>query len=224
MTNLANKAAPGAIRQPAQADPQAASAPDGGGQRRVMALVMDAGSTLLENGGEVFRVQQTMTIMAQSLGLRGFHVYVLTNGIFGSAEADGATEVRHLPAVSIHLGRVERVNALSRQVAAGRCDLAGAERELAAIRALPNYRGSVRLLAAATGAACFAWLFGGNLAAIPVAFLAGAAELALTAAFQRRRISRIFSDIAAAACGTALVLLAAAAVPGWIPTPPSSAR
>ena len=31
---------------------------------RAADLVMDAGQTLLENGGEVFRVQQTMEIMA----------------------------------------------------------------------------------------------------------------------------------------------------------------
>ena len=37
---------------------------------RALELVMDAGQTLLENGGEVFRVQQTMEIMAASLGVR----------------------------------------------------------------------------------------------------------------------------------------------------------
>ncbi len=45
---------------------------------RALELVMDAGQTLLENGGEVFRAQQTMEIMAASLGVRDFHVYVLT--------------------------------------------------------------------------------------------------------------------------------------------------
>ena len=38
-------------------------------QRRAMHLVMDTGKLLLENGGEVFRVQQTMQIMASSLGI-----------------------------------------------------------------------------------------------------------------------------------------------------------
>ena len=37
---------------------------------RALELVMDAGQTLLENGGEVFRAQQTMEIMAASLGVR----------------------------------------------------------------------------------------------------------------------------------------------------------
>ena len=62
---------------------------------RAADLVMDAGQTLLENGGEVFRVQQTMEIMAASLGVRDFHVYVLTNGIFASASMPG-----RMPSVS----------------------------------------------------------------------------------------------------------------------------
>lgn len=54
-------------------------------RRRIMDFIMAAGETLLENGAEVFRVEQTMEIMARSFHLREFHVYVLTNGIFASA-------------------------------------------------------------------------------------------------------------------------------------------
>ena len=46
---------------------------------RALELVMDGGQTLLANGGEVFRVQQTMEIVAASLGVQDFHVYVLTS-------------------------------------------------------------------------------------------------------------------------------------------------
>ena len=61
--------------------------PDGEQRRRIMDFIMAAGQTLLENGAEVFRVEQTMEIMAASFHLREFHVYVLTNGIFASAGA-----------------------------------------------------------------------------------------------------------------------------------------
>ena len=97
---------------------------------RALELVMDAGQTLLENGGEVFRAQQTMEIMTASLGVRDFHVYVLTNGIFASAHLpgrDAVSLVRHVPTVSVHLGRVEAVNELSRELAAGRLGVVEAE-------------------------------------------------------------------------------------------------
>ncbi|MZJ17805.1 threonine/serine exporter, partial [Enterococcus durans] len=40
--------------------------PDEELRRRIMDFIMAAGQTLLENGAEVFRVEQTMEIMARS--------------------------------------------------------------------------------------------------------------------------------------------------------------
>ena len=66
-------------------------------RRRIMDFIMAAGETLLENGAEVFRVEQTMEIMARSFHLREFHVYVLTNGIFASA---GTSLISAVPALA----------------------------------------------------------------------------------------------------------------------------
>ena len=92
--------------------------PDEEQRRRIMDFIMAAGQTLLENGAEVFRVEQTMEIMAASFHLREFHVYVLTNGIFASAGTAEISEVRNVPTRTTHLGRVAAVNQLSRQIAA----------------------------------------------------------------------------------------------------------
>ena len=71
--------------------------PDEEQRHRIMDFIMAAGQTLLENGAEVFRVEQTMEIMARSFHLREFHVYVLTNGIFASAGTAELSEVRNVP-------------------------------------------------------------------------------------------------------------------------------
>ena len=139
---------------------------------RALELVMDAGQTLLENGGEVFRAQQTMEIMAASLGVRDFHVYVLTNGIFASAHLpgrDAVSLVRHVPTVSVHLGRVEAVNELSRELAAGRLGVVEAEARLNTARTLPRSTPQLEILACVVGSAGFAYLFGGTMAEMPVA-------------------------------------------------------
>lgn len=181
---------------------------------RAMELVMEAGRTLLENGGEVFRAQDTMEIMARSLGIEGFHVYVLTNGIFASAEsaAGELSAVRHIPRVHIHLGRVEAVNALSRRLAAGEMDLPAAEAALAEARAMPEYGRKLSWLAGAVGSACFAYLFGGGWQEVATAFFAGLAEMWLLRVFAKGGVSKVFTDIAGAAVCTALCL---AATPLW---------
>ena len=182
---------------------------------RALVLVMDGGQTLLANGGEVFRVQQTMEIMA-SLGVQDFHVYVLTNGIFASAHLPGGESVslvRHVPTVSIHLGRVEAVNELSRELAAGKLGVVEAEQKLAAARALPRVTPRREVLACIAGAAGFAYLFGGTLADVPVAAVAGLLEALVCLHFGRHSINRMFTDIVAAFCCTVWAIAVQAVVP-----------
>ena len=179
-------------------------------------LILDAGQTLLENGGEVFRAQQTMEIMAHSLGVEEFHVYVLTNGIFASARPAGGTSismVRHVPRISIHLGRVEAVNELSRELAAGQLDLIQARRKLADARAIGDTPPRAERLACVVGSAGFAFLFGGMFPEILVAAVAGLLESFVCQWFGKRRINRIFTDIVAACLCTLWALGVSRLVP-----------
>ena len=175
---------------------------------RSLTLVLDAGQTLLENGSEVFRVQQTMEIMARSLGIEDFNVYVLTNGIFASARSPDSSEslTRHVPLVSIHLGRVEAVNELSRELAAGKLNLDEAGQRLQDARALPPAPPRVLRLAGAAGAACFGYLFGGGLAEALVAGIAGYLEVVVSQQLSARKINRIFTIIVAAVVVTACAI------------------
>lgn len=177
---------------------------------------MDAGQTLLENGGEVFRAQQTMEIMAASLGVRDFHVYVLTNGIFASAHLpgrDAVSLVRHVPTVSVHLGRVEAVNELSRELAAGRLGVVEAEARLNTARTLPRSTPQLEIL----GLRCR-----GSGVRVPVRRHAGRhaggrgggpAGGARRQQFARHGINRIFTDIVAAFCGTIWAIAVQTIVP-----------
>ena len=137
--------------------------PDEELRRRIMDFIMAAGQTLLENGAEVFRVEQTMEIMARSFHLREFHVYVLTNGIFASAGTAEISEMRNVPVRTTHLGRVAAVNELSRQIAQTGMTLDEAESRLVLARQLPFPKDHVQLLSGLCGAFCFAMMFGGNL-------------------------------------------------------------
>lgn len=150
--------------------------PDGEQRRRIMDFIMAAGQTLLENGAEVFRVEQTMEIMAASFHLREFHVYVLTNGIFASAGTAEMSEVRNVPTRTTHLGRVAAVNQLSRQIASGEVDtIDEAETRLAQARCIPFPKDWVQIAAGMGGAFCFALIFGGDLKAGLAAAAAGVA-------------------------------------------------
>ena len=168
-------------------------------------LIMDCGQAMLANGGEVFRAQDTMEIMARSFGIVDFHVYVLTNGIFASAQNGTVSAVRHVPAVSTNLGHVEAINAISRRVADGELDLNSAQLEFERMKRMPTLSPLYNCVAGTMGAGCFAMLFGGGLPEMLVGALGGLLASASSCALSKHHISRIFRDmLSAIACTLAL--------------------
>ena len=176
-------------------------------RRRIMDFIMAAGETLLENGAEVFRVEQTMEIMARSFHLREFHVYVLTNGIFASAGTAEIAEVRNVPVRTTHLGRVAAVNALSRQIAAGGITLDEAESRLVQARRIPFPKGRTQLLAGMSGAACFALIFGGTLRSALAAAVSGFLVSGYLLLCEKKSLPGGFCKISAAALITLVCIL-----------------
>ena len=182
--------------------------PDEEQRRRIMDFIMAAGQTLLENGAEVFRVEQTMEIMARSFHLREFHVYVLTNGIFASAGTAEISEVRNVPTRTTHLGRVAAVNQLSRQIASGEVATIGeAETRLAQAQRIPFPKDWVQLAAGLSGAFCFALIFGGTLRAGLAAAVAGFTANAYLLLCERLGIRGGFKTISTASLITLVCIL-----------------
>ena len=181
--------------------------PDSEQRRRIMDFIMAAGQTLLENGAEVFRVEQTMEIMACSFHLREFHVYVLTNGIFASAGTAEISEVRNVPDRTIHLGRVDAVNTLSRQIAAGMLSLDEAESRLVQARRIPFPQNHIQLVAGTIGSFCFSLMFGGTLLSALVSGLAGLAASAYLLLCEQHGIPGGFQKISTAALITLVSIL-----------------
>ncbi|MGN0706520.1 MAG: threonine/serine exporter ThrE family protein [Faecalibacterium sp.] len=173
--------------------------PDSEQRRRIMDFIMAAGQTLLENGAEVFRVEQTMEIMARSFHLREFHVYVLTNGIFASAGTAEISEIRNVPNRTIHLGRVDAVNTLSREIASGQLSLDEAESRLVQARRIPFPKDRMQLLAGTVGSFCFSLMFGGTLFSALVSALAGLAASAYLLLCEQHSIPGGFQKISTAA-------------------------
>jgi len=85
-----------------------------------MDAVLQAGRVLMESGAEIYRIEDTMGHMAKSLGIRDFSTYVVNRGVMISGlNRSGLKESRVLAtsAPSIHLGKLEEVNRLSRELA-----------------------------------------------------------------------------------------------------------
>lgn len=205
--------------------------------RRALELVTRIGEVLLKNGGEIFRVQQTMQLVAKAYGIPGFQVYVLANGLFVSMQEEGrtitrpvesgdaagqehlfgqehlasqahlASQVRYVPLSSVHLGRVAEVNNLSREIVAQKYTVEEASRKIEQIDKLPFTSNAVQTLMSGLGAGAFCILFGGSLLDSAAAFLSGLVLWIFVLFLTARGANKIMVNILASALVTAMGVL-----------------
>ena len=169
---------------------------DGGGLMETLQL---AGKIIIENGGETYRVEETICRMGEGFGLREVECFAVPSGIFISyRNAEGALEtgVKRVRGAGRNLMRVDEVNRISRQAAAGKID---GETALAALRKIEGMTGTFGrgwgILAAFLCAAGFAAMFGGGWADITAAGGVAAIVQIITMLTEKAHMSWIGANI-----------------------------
>ena len=192
-----------------------ASAPASEGQSvptdagTVLAIALDVGAETLRVGGEIHRVEDTVTRICRAYGAEAVEVFAITSLITAEVRMpDGsyATRNRRVPNTYNHLARLEALNALSRTICKQPISAEEVNHRLAAIRRyrpVPEWLCYVGGMLATGG---FAVFFGGTVldgvAAAVIAFF-----LTLFARFRPLRInSMVKSLISSFAAGVLSVL------------------
>jgi len=131
--------------------------------RQALELAVDVGEVLLKNGAEIRRVQETIERLLSAWGLSPWSVYVIPNGIFAMAGRD-YYEIRYVPQTDTHLGRVDAVNTLSREVTAsgGAIDPEEVRSKIKQAAQLPYARPALCAAACGIGSMGFCLIFGGS--------------------------------------------------------------
>lgn len=179
--------------------------------KQVVDCALEAGRILLRNGGEIFRVEETITRICQHFGVEHVDIFTLSHGIFVSAEnekGDAYTKVKHIPLSGAHLGIVAEVNELSRQIAEGKVELPKARERLAKIDRIPASNSGLQILGAGIAAACYGFLMGSNLTESVVAFCIGCIVQVWVLLAKKGRLSKIIVNIAGGMLIMSFALLA----------------
>lgn len=74
--------------------------------QQILLLAMKAGQIQLENGAEIFRVEDTVMHICRAYGLHSVNIFVLSNGIFlscGDEEEPQFAKVRQVPVNNTNL-------------------------------------------------------------------------------------------------------------------------
>ena len=131
-----------------------------------MEALQTAGRIIMENGGETYRAEETITHMGKGFGLEEVESFVVPSGLFISFRGRDGTPmacVKRVHRVGRNLTRVDEANQVSRKVFAGEMDCGQALARLREIDAMPGaFRGVWSMPAAFLCACGFAALFGGN--------------------------------------------------------------
>lgn len=188
--------------------------------KKVLDLTVRVGEVLLKNGGEIFRVQQTMQMVAKAYGAAEFHVYVLANGIFASVEEHGnnickevkgteasqegagSSQIRYVPLSSVHLGRVAAVNNLSREIVAKKYTIDEAWEKIEQIDNIPFTSQPLQVLVSGLGSSAFCYLFGGSLIDSVASFFSGMFLWCFVLFLSKCRANKIMLNILSSALVT----------------------
>ena len=164
----------------------------------ILTLSVEIGDAMLRNGAEIYRVEDSLIHILESYDVENIDVYVLSNGIFASAnedKEDACSMVRHVPLGSVNLGKISALNQLTRDICNHDCSVSDAWTRLEQCKTLPTYHGLIAVLACDIGSACFCYLFGGGVLDAGIAFIIGLFEQQLLFVLQKHRVSKFLTNV-----------------------------
>ena len=180
------------------------------GEREVMEAAMEAGHILLENGAEIFRVEETINRICRHYGITSSNAFILSNGIFatsGNAREETFAKVLHIPVSGAHLNRVAAVNQLSREIEEDRYTIEEGKLRLEQIRTMPGKSRHMLVLGSGAGSGAFCYLYGGSLIDCLAAFLVGLLVYVFVIFVSSPYLSKMVSGIAGGAVATMACML-----------------
>ena len=166
--------------------------------KEVLALAVELGDNMLRSGAEIYRVEDTIMLIMKAFEVENFDVYVLSNGIFASADEnkeDSSSVIRHVPLSAVDLAKISGYNQIARDLCTGKCTLDEARTRMNEVTSSKGYPLWLQTLCCGIGSGAFAYLFGGNLLDAGLAVIIGALEQLLLAAMGKGHLSKFIQIV-----------------------------
>ena len=150
--------------------------------KEVLSLAVEIADVMLRNGGEIYRIEDTVIHILKAYNVESFDVYLLSNGIFASAnedKEDACSIIRHVPLGSVNLSKSAYLNQLARDLCTHKCSISEGWERVKEAKALPNYSNKIQYFSCGLGSACYTFMFGGALIDFGFSFIIGFIDLFL---------------------------------------------
>lgn len=178
----------------------------------IIHVATDAGKIILENGGETYRVEQTITMICKSYGIHHTESFVTPTGIMVSitnSQNKTISLVRRINNRTVNLRKVEMINDLSRKIVTSPISTAEMRKEIEYINNIPPYSQITTTFFAAGSSGFFTLLFGGNYKDFFVAFIIGALINYLSGHLDKLEVNSFLKNMLGGALAATVALIAA---------------
>ncbi|NCC78615.1 MAG: threonine/serine exporter [Clostridia bacterium] len=184
--------------------------------RRLIKLATSAGQIILESGGEIYRVEDTINKILNSYDIRDAESFVTPTGIMVSLtdmQGDVISLIHRVSKSTVDLEKVALVNSLSRELMVNPLPLDELEIKLKEISDKEPYSIRFQLLMAALCGFSFTILFGGSLVDASISLFIGIFVRLLQLVTREIKLNAIFINIIGGALVAILVTIFTKLIP-----------
>lgn len=164
----------------------------------VLKIASLAGRVMLENGAEIYRVEQTVQYVCKAFAVERCECYAMPTGInISIVDTAGQiyTMVQRITDRQMNLHKIELMNTFSRALVHGDLTIAAAQERLESIQNRPSYAPWTIVLASAVSTGAFAVTFGGGVREFGCAFLSGCALRILLMRLNALGLNAFFNNL-----------------------------
>lgn len=177
---------------------------------KIIHIAADAGKIILENGGETYRVEETMSRICNAFGIVLAESFVTPTGIMISVTTDcdqTITIVKRIKNRTVDLEKIAKVNDLSRNIKSQGLTLDQVKVELNTINTTKRYSDKTLILFSCITVSFFTLMFGGDFHDFCISFIIGGLIKILTLALSKVNLNDFFINVLGGALAALLALL-----------------
>ncbi|HHU19760.1 MAG TPA: threonine/serine exporter family protein [Bacilli bacterium] len=132
-------------------------------QERITKVCLLAGEIMLKNGAETYRIEDTMTRIAQAYGVEDAQIHATPTAIMFAEDMTSPTNFVRINVRATDLDKVSKVNSISRHISAGKLTVKEAREKLLEVEAnSETYPKWLQIAAAGFASGCFTIMFQGS--------------------------------------------------------------
>ncbi len=156
------------------------------------------GEALLSSGAETYRVEDTVIRVIKSLGVETVNVYATFTSIMVSIEFKGQqpfTYIRSVYSRCVNLGRISKLNDLSRKIVQKRISIDNAFSEIEKIKIHEEYSPIIKIFSAGLTACSFGFVFTSSFKIAGLSFIVGILNKIASLKIKKYNLSLLITNI-----------------------------